>query len=461
MRPGLRAGTGAPVGHSPGLAVALTLAACLGLQLARPAAAAAPAAGLLDFSPAELRQIQRHGPWPPPPALDPGNTLAGQPAAIALGQRLFFDPRLSPDGRLACASCHVPQQAFADGQARAQGRQPLARNTPTLWNAVHQRWYGWDGAFDSLWSQALHPLLDAREMAANPAQLQALVQGDPVLACLVRRLTMATPAPRAPATPATSLMTSPGTSPASAEPAPSNEREATNPAQATTVQLAKALGAFVGTLVSGRTPFDEFRDALASGHPRAAARYPLAAQRGLRLFIGRGQCSSCHVGPLFSNGEFGDIGAGFFVRPGVVDAGRHAGISALQASPYSLLGPWADASAATDHDPARKTRHVVQQHRNFGEFKVPGLRNVAHTAPYLHDGQLATLEAVVDHYSALNLDRLHADGEQILKPLNLRDDERSDLLAFLRSLSDPGARQWQARAAPACGQRPAKVAPLR
>ena len=432
------------------------LAAGAGLHPTGTAPAAAPA-GLLDFSPTELRQIQRHGPWPPPPALDPGNALAGQPAAIALGRRLFFDPRLSPDGRLACASCHVPRQAFTDGRARAQGRAPLARNTPTLWNVAHQRWYGWDGAFDSLWSQALHPLLDARELAANPAQVHALVQGDPALACLVRQLAIATPARRTPAAPATL----PATSPASAEPAASTETEADFQAHATTVQLAKALGAFVGTLVSGPTPFDAFRDALASGNTRAAARYPLAAQRGLRLFVGRGQCSTCHVGPLFSNGEFGDIGASFFVRPGAVDAGRHAGITALLASPYNLLGPWADASGPDPDDPARKTRHVVQQHRNFGEFKVPGLRNVAHTAPYLHDGQLATLGDVVNHYSALNLDRLHADGEQILKPLNLADGERADLLAFLRSLSDPRARRWLPPAGPRCAERPAAQGPLR
>ena len=396
-----------------GVALALALAAAL--PGPRVAAAAVPAqAGLLDFKPDEVAQILRHGPWPPPLPADPGNPLAGRPAAIVLGQALFFDARLSPDGRLACATCHPPGQAFADGRARAEGRATLARNTPSLWNAAHQRWLGWDGAFDSLWSQALQPLRHPQEMAATAPQLQALLQGDARLACAWRQ---ATGAPL---------------------PGPLADADA---AEALLVTLARALGAYVGTLVSGRTPFDRFRDALARGDWRAAAGYPLAAQRGLRLFIGRGQCSTCHSGPLFSNGEFADIGARFFVAPGVVDPGRHGGIAALQASPYTLLGPW--AQPAPPDEATRKTRHVLAQHRNFGEFKVPSLRNVALTAPYLHDGQLATLDAVLQHYSDLNLERLHADGEQILKPLRLRAGEQADLRAFLHSLTDTGATRWQ------------------
>ena len=387
------------------------------------ASAVPSAAGLLDFSAAERQQIQRHGPWPPAPARDAGNAHAGRPAAIALGRQLFFEARLSPDGRFACASCHVPQRAFSDGQPRALGRDPLDRNTPSLWNAAQGRWYGWDGAFDSLWSQALHPLLNPREMAGSAAHVVAVLQADPALACRFQQAFGKTPGAAA-------------------------------DTEATLVQAAKALGAFVGSLQSGATPFDDFRDALARGDQARAARYPLDAQRGLRLFIGRGQCSTCHVGAQFSNGEFADIGATFFVRPGVVDPGRHGGITALRASPYNLLGPHSDAPTAAA---ALKTRHVDLQHRNFGEFKVPSLRNVADTAPYLHDGQLATLEVVVNHYSNLNLDRLHADGEQILKPLLLTDGERADLVAFLRSLSDPRATRWQrpaadAKPAHACGK---------
>ena len=378
---------------------------------------------VLNFSAAELRRIQRLGPWPPGSPSDPGNRLSGHPQAIALGQLLFFNSRLSPQGDMSCATCHNPSQAFADARPRATGREPLERNTPSLWNAGFERWHGWDGAADSAWSQAIRALTNPREMASTAEHVTRAIAGDVELTCRWRKLF--------------------------------GSDAAVDP-QRTLVNAAKVLGAFSTSLVSAVTPFDDFRDALAAGNAARAARYPLAAQRGLQLFVGRGQCVLCHSGPLFSNGEFGDIGMPFFVRPGEVDPGRHGGIQALQASAYNLLSQWADRLASeknsppTTHDGAIKTRHVELQHRNFGEFKVPSLRNVAHTAPYMHDGQLATLEQVVQHYSTLNVERLHADGEQILKPLALNPTERADLLAFLDSLSDSRASQWQPKRLAAC-----------
>ncbi len=370
-------------------------------------ATAAEPPAVLDFTPDERVRIQRHGPWPPPPARDVGNALAGRPEAIALGQWLFFDTRLSSHGRLACASCHQPAMAFADGLPRGRGRSELARNTPTLWNAVHERWLGWDGAADSLWSQHLQPLGAASEMAASAAQVRATLAADVDLSCRWQQVFGA--------------------------PVPGDAERAL-------VGTAKAIAAFVGTLVSAPTPFDSFRDALALGDTANAARYPLSAQRGLRLFVGAGQCSTCHVGPRFSHGEFGDIGVPFFVRPGVVDPGRHGGIAALRASAYNLLSRWSDDPAG---EAALKTRHVQAEQRNFGEFKVPGLRNVALTAPYMHNGSLPTLDAVVRHYDQMNPDRVHADGEQILRPLRLSAGQRADLVAFLETLSDPAAAAWQ------------------
>jgi cytochrome c peroxidase len=386
----------------------------LGLLLALPAWAQA-ADALLDFTPAELRRIQSHSPWPPAPTRDPGNALAAQPQAVALGQRLFFEPRLSEGGRLVCASCHVPGLAFSDGQTRALGRETLSRNTPSLWNAAHGRWWGWDGAFDSLWSQAIAPLTHPQEMASHGAHIRQLLQNDADLSCRYQRS--------------------------------SGRKPRTQSDEAVLVHTAKALGAFVGSLQSGPTPFDQFAKAMRRGDHQSAMSYPLQAQRGLRLFIGKAQCSTCHHGPMFTNGEFADIGVPFFVRPGVVDPGRHGGIEQLRTSPYNLLSKWSDSFDAATRV---KTQHLAPAHRNFGEFKVPSLRNVAETAPYMHDGQLATLEAVVRHYSELNLDRLHADGEQILKPLKLTEDEAADLVAFLRTLSDPKARQWKPRDLPEC-----------
>ena len=197
------------------------------------------------------------------------------------------------------------------------------------------------------------------------------------------------------------------------------------------VDVGKALAAFQETLVSGRTPFDEFRDALQRGQDSG---YPESAKRGLKIFVGKGNCSTCHFGPHFTNGEFADTGVRFFVAPGSVDAGRHEGHQAPEGqSPQPARdGINDDASRGR---PRRGRGMSSMQHRNFGEWRVPGLRNVAQTAPYMHNGSLATLRDVVKHYSELNEERLHADGERILKPLRLSPAEVEDLVAFLESLS--------------------------
>jgi cytochrome c peroxidase len=362
--------------------------------------AAAEPVDVLPLSDAQMRSILAHGPWPPPARRDPSNRASGRRAAIAYGAALFGDPRLSGNGTIACATCHRADRGYADGLPRAQGLAVVDRNTPSVADAHLQRWFGWDGAGDSLWAQSLRPIVDPREMGNDFARLAATVRRDADLARGYRRAF--------------------GAAPSSSD-------------EAVAVGVAKALAAFQETLTTGRTPFDDFRDALARGDPAAAARYPLAAQRGLAIFVGKGRCNVCHVGPRFSNGEFHDVGIPFFAGPGRVDAGRFEGIRRLKASRYNLRGPFND-------DPTRSTatgtRYVASEHRNFGEFKVPSLRNVARTAPYMHNGTLATLRSVVRHYSEIDEERLHADGERILKPLRLTESESDDLVAFLESLDD-------------------------
>jgi cytochrome c peroxidase len=367
------------------------------------------APGLLDFTPDERERIASHGPWPPAPVSDPANAMEGRAEAIAFGRRLFLDPRLSADGRTSCASCHVPAWAFTDGRPTASARRGEGpRNTPTLLDVAQQRWFGWSGATDSLWAASMVPMLATGEMAHTVPALAARVRAAPDLAAGWRR--------------------------AAARELPADD-------EAVVVGLAKALAAWQATRVSPRTPFDEFRDALARGDVRAAARYPLAAQRGLRLFIGDARCSVCHSGARFSNGEFGDIGLPFFLpasKGGGVDSGRHGGLRALQDSRLTRLGPHHDGDASADPR-ALLTQQLTMEPRHFGEFRVPGLRQLVHTAPYWHDGSAAALRDVVRHYSRLDEDRLHADGERILRRLNLSPQQASDLEAFLRSLSTPAA----------------------
>ena len=373
--------------------IRLALAALLAL------AAAKASAQLLDFTAAELRAILRHGPWPAPWTPDPSNRVSGNPAAIEFGERLFFEPRLSPSGKVLCATCHAPYRGWQDSRARAIGLAEVDRNTPSLFNVRYSRWFGWDGAGDSLWAQSIRPILEPREMGGSQAEAAALVRGDPGLACRYAK--------------------SFGMPPPAAD-------------EGVLAGIGKALAAFQETLVTGRTPFDDFRDALASSDIASMKKYPEAARRGLRIFVGRGNCSSCHDGPAFSNGEFHDTGVPFFTAAGV-DPGRHGGLKKLQANVFNLLGSHNDDRSGSS---ALKTRHVSIEHRNFGEFKVPALRNVAQAAPYVHNGSLATLSDVVRHYSEINPDRLHSDGESLLKPLHLSPEEVLDLVAFLESLTE-------------------------
>jgi len=379
----------------------LLFIAALALMAARPAGADGPP---LDFGDAERRAILRHGPWPAPWSPDPSNRVSGKPAAIEFGERLFFEPRLSPSGKVLCATCHVPYRGWQDARARAFGLVEVERNTPSLYNLRYNRWFGWDGAGDSPWAQSIRPILDAREMGGSKAQAAALVRGDAELACRYRNAF-------------------------GVPPSADDER--------LLADIGKALAAFQETIVSGRAPFDDFRDALEKDDRAAAGRYPLAAQRGLRLFVGRGKCSVCHFGPAFSNGEFHDTGVPFFTAGGA-DPGRHGGIRKLLANPYNLLGQYNDEPRRGERTApgAVKTRHVSLEHRNFGEFKVPGLRNVALTAPYMHNGSIPTLPEVVRHYSEISPDRLHSDGESLLKALHLDAGESADLVAFLESLSE-------------------------
>jgi cytochrome c peroxidase len=214
------------------------------------------------------------------------------------------------------------------------------------------------------------------------------------------------------------------------------------------VNAAKALAAFVERLGTGRTPFDEFRDALARGDRDAAGHYPVPAQRGLKIFAGRGNCSLCHFGAAFTNGEFHDVGVPYLVAPGRVDSGRHEGIRRLQADRFNLLGPYSDDASGAS---AVKTRTVELQHANFGQFKTPGLRNVALTAPYMHDGRYATLREVARHYSDLDMERIHTHGEQLLRPLKLTEAEIDDLVAFLETLTAPDATAAPRPPAPVAG----------
>ena len=327
--------------------------ALLAFLSSMPAAATDAAA----LTPSERAAIVALGPWPLAPVRDDANPASDHAAGVALGESLFYSPRLSPTG-LRCASCHEPWRHFADGRAVAQGIAAGSRNTPSLLDAARHRHYGWDGARDQLWQQSLRPLQDAREMPASAAQLAALVRGDASLSARYAQV----------------FGTSPGTDDARV-----------------TRDVGLALAAYVETLATPRTPFDDWRDRLASAsdgvEPSASDAFPAAARRGLRLFVGRAGCSACHAGPTLGDDAFHVSLVHSMTAPGVPDAG-HGG------------------------EPGNA-------------FRTPGLRDVAATAPYFHDGSAARLCDAVQPHAA----------DPGTEPPPLTGSERRDLVAFLRTLS--------------------------
>ena len=350
------------------------------------------------FTDSEIRIILSHGPWPVPAQADPTNRVSGQADAIELGTRLFFDQRLSAKGTVACASCHVPERNWTDNLRHGVGMVEVDRNTPTLMNQSGSRWYGWDGASDSLWSQSLRPILDERELAATPRHVAQLVRSDEQLSCRYRKA-FGTP------------------------PSPTDD-------DAVFVGVGKALAAFQETLMSGRTPFDRFRDALAGVERPSLGDYSEPAQRGLKIFIGKGGCTACHSGPNFTGGGF--FRTGLSAPRGQQDPGRQAGIRQLLESRFNLLSSYNDDRTGTS---AARTREAPLEKAGFGEVKVPSLRNLILTAPYGRDGGVETLAEVVRHYAGLDPVRLHAKDGRPVKPLDLSPREQTDLIVFLQSLS--------------------------
>ena len=359
---------------------------------------------LLNFSKSEISTIVSFGPWPIKIVKDPSNLASQNPAAIRFGKQLFFDEGLSKNKNLSCASCHQVENHFADKLAVGFGIEALERNTPSLFNIGGQRWFGWGGESDSLWSHSIRPLLSVQEMATSDIDIQNYLLSNKSYQQTYFEVF--------------------GKS-------PENET-----AEQVLVNITKALAAYQETLITPRVAFDEFRDAIAQTDMEKAAQYPIEAQRGLKIFIGKGKCQLCHFSAKFSSGEFADIGIPFFTQSGV-DSGRYLAIKALIDSPFNLLGPYNDSNKTDNQQKVISTQFVRLLPKNWGEFKVPSLRGIVHTSPYMHNGSLETLEDVINHYSTVSDDRIHSDGERIIQALNLSQQEVNDLISFLTTLSAP------------------------
>ena len=403
--------------------------ACLFVASVR-AAADAEGVAAVGFNEREVRSILRLSPLPPPPP-DPSNAHADDPRAARLGEGLFFDVRLSAKGATSCATCHDPTRAWTNGQRNVDAEARFPRNVPSLRNTAHNRWYYWDGRADSAWSQALGPLENEREMASSRLALLHLIRGDRTLRNAYTEIFGPLPAGAQ----------DPSRFPPEARPIPDQPEhplqrawaamadEDRHAANVVFSNLGKAIAAFERRIVVGETSFDRFVASLRQGDGAAANELSASATRGLKLFVGRGDCTLCHSGPNLSDGEFHDVGIALGSNHRV-DPGRHRGVLTLLSSPFTRTGDYADAEA-----PTVPIQFLDAQTHQLGQFKTPTLRGVPDTAPYMHDGRFDTLEQVVRFYSTREGASPLGHPTTLLQPLRLSEGEIADLVAFLRSLS--------------------------
>jgi cytochrome c peroxidase len=324
-------------------AIGLLLAqAALGTAAGTPGRSAELQTALADY--------QRTAAMPVPKT----NPMTAQ--KIALGQTLFFDPRLSGSRALSCATCHNPSLAWGDAMPKGLGHMGgrLGRSTPTILNVAWGEPYFWDGRATTLEDQAKGPLTSAAEMNMPAKDAVDFLQSNPGY---VRMFSEAFPG------------------------------------QSITIDtLAAAIASYERTIVSATAPFDRW----VSGDDAAIS---VAAKRGFALFNGKANCAICHVGWRLSDDGFHDIGL-----PGT-DPGR-----------------------------AKVSPGIVQLTQ---AFKTPALRNIDQLAPYMHDGSLATLAAVIEHYDSGFVRRSSLDTQ--MQPLHLSAGEKTDLLAFLGTLTSVDA----------------------
>jgi len=315
-------------------------------------------------------------------------------------------------------------------------KHEVTRHVPHLWGVRYNRWYFWDGRADSLWSQALIPIEDVAEMASSRVQIAQLVIKDKSLRKAYQDLFG--PIPKA-----LLQITLPnrGRPVADTESQPDNQswdsltktsKEAINHLFA---NIGKSIASFEETIVSLHSPFDQFTDQLLNDKPPKRYVISASARQGLKLFIGKAACISCHFGPNFSDGEFHHPFLSELSLKG--DLGRYEGITKVLQNPFNANSQFHDA----DKEKSRNKLDYVYKNIEFrAQFKTPSLRNVATTYPYMHTGEFQTLEEVLDYYNTIS-ERMDPNNHQevLLKSLDLTTSEQNNLIEFLKTLTDESA----------------------
>lgn len=358
------------------------------------------------WTPFERKLLQRL--WldnlPPPPA-DPSNRYAEDPEAADLGEHLFYDTRLSDNQAVSCATCHQPENYFTDGLPRSKAIGETRRGAPSLIGTAYSAWLYWDGRRDSHWSQALTPLETPAEHGFDRHRALDVISQDTDLRSAYEKVFGALPGEHA-------------------------DEESIDHAFA---NFGKAIAAFERRLLPTASRFDRYVGAILNGSADPETILDPEEIAGLKLFLSeKAQCTRCHSGPLFTNFGFHNIGL-IELKRGVrdYDFGRVKGIKEAIADPFRCDGPYSDAGPG---DCLEEQFVKTKGQELAGAFKVPTLRNVAETAPYMHDGRFPTLHDVLAHYREAPKRRL---GHQELNPLDLSAEEVDQLVAFLGTLTGP------------------------
>jgi cytochrome c peroxidase len=324
------------------------------------------------------------------------------PEKIALGELLFRDTRFSATKDVSCSTCHLPEKAFTDSPRKvSEGIHKLTgtRNAPTVLNAVYATALFWDGRSPSLEDQALHPFVNPVEMGLpDHAPILAIVRSDPEYQKRFQAVF-------------------------------GKSGDAI-----TMTEVTRAIAAFERTAIAGDSPFDRWYYA---GEEDALTE---AQKRGFHLFVNEGRCVSCHLieqtQAVFTDNLFHNIGVG------INDMQEDVPELATEFLRADATASQVDVQVLTDKRTSELGRFAIS--RDFdgiGAFRTPTLRNIAATAPYMHDGSLATLRDVVVHY---NNGGVTKEGDPVndflsggIRPLNLSESQIDDLVAFMESLTSP------------------------
>ncbi len=369
----------------------------------------------------------------PPTPPDPSNAVEGSQAAVELGKRLFSDVRFSQNQAVSCATCHDPKTQFQDGLPLGRGVGLGSRRAMPIVGSGHSPWLFWDGRKDSLWSQALGPLEDAVEHGGNRARYAHLMQTHyrTEYEAIFRAMPDLSAVPRD---------AGPTGTPAGKAAWSAMDSRAQNDVSRVFANMGKAIAAYEKTLAHGESRFDRYAEGTLGGDPRA--QYLLTPQEvsGLRIFIGKGQCVSCHNGPLFTDQSFHNTGVPP-LNPATPDRGRAAAIAKVQNDEFNCLGAFSDAKPAQ----CQELRFMVSGDPAMeGAFKTPSLRDVTLRPPYMHAGQFTSIEQVIAHYMSApaavvgHTELAHGGaGHTAREPIRLSEQEIKDLASFLATLSGP------------------------